>query len=547
MDLLSELVQERLDVFLEDLLGAAGKLSPAVSSTAVKIKIFDTIDKIIRRRRNEHTHFIQLPADVVRLIFGMALNLDRIHDPDLPLDALEEHRRNLFKMRRVSVAWNAFLLARPEYWCAIDVTSPAPESIARAQQTPLCLFSKRGSGVGSTPALERLNSVLLGRMKQVRTLRLDKEDAYDFAIRSLRAGLPDLETLELTKATDWDDMGEEFVPENIGDQLPSIRHLTTVGWQPSADALWLQNLKVLILKSPLELNSHLLRVLSACRNLSKLTLHADDGPESAEEMTDAPSLVDLPHLEEINLEVLMCPDVGYILPILRLPSHSRRFLRIDDEISVEASHSDICRFLYPYPDGSLPPQETTMKIYSDPSSYPRVTYTAGTAGLDLSPALDDPSSTEFPALIQAVQTHIKSPPLTVILHDVDEWGVLIWQRLRDFHMAKIWVKYMERMGLVEVLERLGNKHAPFAPKPAEEEETWPFESLEELTLEETELDPGRLIKMVEARQQYLREFSKAWLKRITLISCLIYGTRLDDAVPRLAAMGVTLISDRFSD
>ncbi|KAG8912672.1 hypothetical protein FRC01_004958 [Tulasnella sp. 417] len=528
MDSLSELVQERLDVFLEDLFGAAGKLSPEVSSAAVKIKIFDTIDKIIRRHRNEHTHFIQLPADVVHLVFGMALNLDQIHDPDLPLDALEEQRRNLFKMRRVSVAWNAFLLSHPEYWCAIEVTSPAPESIAQAQQLPLGLFSKRGSGVGSIPTFERLDAVLLGRMKRVRTLRLDKEDAYDFAIRSLRAGLPDLENLELTKATDWDDMGEEFVPENIGDQLPSIRHLTTVGWQPSADALWLQNLKVLILKSPLELNSHLLRVISACCNLSKLTLLADDGPESAEEMADAPSLVDLPHLEEINLEVSMCPDVGYILPILRLPSHSRRFLRIDDDISVEASPSDICRFLFPYPDGSLLPQETTMKIYPDPP-------------------LDDPSYTEFPALIQAVQTHIKSPPLTVVLHDVDEWGLFIWQRLGDLHMAKIWVKYMERMGLVEVLERLGNKHAPFAPKPAEEKETWPFEELEELTLEETELDPGRLIKVVEDRQQYLREFSKTWLKRITLISCSLYGTRLHDAVPRLAAMGVTLISDRFSD
>ncbi|KAG8898830.1 hypothetical protein FRC00_002282, partial [Tulasnella sp. 408] len=108
-----------------------------------------------------------------------------------------------------------------------------PESIlARAQQTPLCLYSKQGPRTDSTPPLEHFSSTFLGHTPQVRTLRSDRKDAYDFKIRTLRTGLPDLETLELTKATDRDDMDEEFPPENIGDQLPRIRHLTTVGWQP---------------------------------------------------------------------------------------------------------------------------------------------------------------------------------------------------------------------------------------------------------------------------------------------------------------------------
>ncbi|KAG8899383.1 hypothetical protein FRC00_001515 [Tulasnella sp. 408] len=519
MDTLSKLIQERLEVFLEDLLGAAGSLSRAASSPAAKIEIFDTIDKMIRRRRNEHTCFIQLPTDVVHLIFGMALNLDRIHDPDLSLDDLEEHRRNLLSMRCVSVAWNAFLLSRPEYWCVIDITATAPESVARAQQAPLCLYSKQGSGDGSHPSLELLSPILLGRATQVRTIRSDEENAYDFGIRMLRAGLPDLETLELTKATDWADMDED---------------------SPSADALWLRNLRILVLKSPLDLNVHLLRVLTKCTNLAKLTLHADNGPDSAEEMNSAPSLISLPRLKEINMEVHMCSDVGYIAPILRFPDHSRRSLRIDDDVSFEVSPSDICQFLFPDPDGSPAPQETSLEIYDDPDSWPRVAYTAGTASLDLSPSLDDEKYGEFRTLIQAVQAHIKNPPVTLTLHNANKWGRFVWQGLGDVNVTKIWVKHMGRMGIVKILGILGGKHALPIPTSVEHKRG-PFESLKELILGATELDPRHLTSMVEARHQDLLKPSKTWLTKITLISCFLYGIELDDAATELATMGVALI------
>ncbi|KAG8898829.1 hypothetical protein FRC00_002281 [Tulasnella sp. 408] len=518
MDTLSKLIQERLDVFLEDLLGAAGSLSRAASSPAANIEIFDTIDKMIRRRRNEHTCFIQLPTDVVHLIFGMALNLDRIHDPDLPLDDLEEH----------------------QYWCVIDITATAPESVARAQQAPLCLYSKQGSGDGSHPSFELLSPIVLGRATQVRTIRSDEENAYDFGIRMLRAGLPDLETLELTKATDWADMDEDTVPENIGVQLPRIRHLTTVGWQPSADALWLRKLRILVLKSPLDLNVHLLHVLTECINLAKLTLLADNGPDSAEEMNGAPSLISLPRLKEINMGVHMCSDVGYIAPILRFPDHSRRSLRIDDDVSFEVSPSDICQFLLPDPDGSPAPQETSLELYDDPDSWPRVAYTAGTASLDLSPSLDDEKYGEFRTLIQAVQAHIKNPPVTLTLHDANKWGRFVWQGLGDVNVTKIWVKHMGRMGIVKILGILGGKHALPIPTSAEHEKG-PFESLKELILEATELDPRHLTSMVEARHQDLLKPSKTWLTKITLISCFLYGLELDDAATNLATMGVTLI------
>ncbi|KAG9046721.1 hypothetical protein FS837_003787 [Tulasnella sp. UAMH 9824] len=474
----------------------------------------------------------------------MVLNLDRIHDPDLPLNDLEEHHSNLLNMRCVSTAWNAFLLSRPEYWCAIDIAAPAPESIlVRAQHAPLCLYSKQSSETGSLPPFERISSILSGRMTQVRTLRLDKEDVYDLGIRTLRAGCPDLETLELTKATTWEGMDPEFTTENIGDQLPRIRHLTTVGWQPSADASWLQNLQVLILYSPLKVNVNLLRVLSACRDLSRLILHADYGPESAEEMARTPSLIDLPCLREIDLRVDIPADADCILPILRLPSSSQRSLRIEGEMSFGVSSSDISQFLYTHASGLTPPQEAAIEIYCRPNTQPRVVYTVGQAELNFSPGPPtDWAADGFHALIQAVQAHIKDPPLSVTLRDTDARCLSTLKKLADLHITKIGVsgRGVGGSGCEEVLDVLGSTNSVL-PFDAAEDEQWPFESLGELIFERANLDLDDLTRLIRIRQRYLQKFSKTWLQKITLVDCQPDHLNLGEAATKLAVMGVMLV------
>lgn len=106
-------------------------------------------------------------------------------------------------------------------------------------------------------------------------------------------------------------------------------------------------------------------------------------------------------------------------------------------------------------------------------------------------------------------------------------------------MTKIWVKHMVRMGIVKVLGILRGKHALPTPTSAEHKK-WPFESFKELILEATELDPRHLTRMVEARHQEILKSSKTWLTKITLVSCFLYGLKLDDAAPKLATMGITL-------
>lgn len=499
----------------------------------------------MRRRRNQQISFHQLPVDIIHLIFGMVLNLDRIHDYDLPLDDLVQYRVHLFNMRRVSLAWNAVLLSSPRYWCAIDIGTPdrvAASILARAQQTPLCLYFKYGGNFPSTSLLDRGNSVLPGYMAQVKSIRSDDEDVYQEAIRALRGALPNLQTLELTKATNWRLMVGEFLPEDIKADLPAIRHLTTVGWQPSADATWLQNLQILTLKPPLSLNVNLLRILRACRSLSRLTLRADDGPDSAAEMVDAPSLIDLPCLQEIDIELDIALDLGYIVPILRLPSQSRRFLRITRAGPDEASLTDICRFLDPHATGLPPLHEATLKIGQNYGRKSRAVYTAGKGGLDLFVPRKG-GEDQFHDLIQAIQEHNKNPPLSVTLGDTDINGPSALQRLADLNITRIWAEWGvdEAVEIEGVLDVLGSNY-PDLPLNAEEHEKWPFESLRELNIEGTTLDLGYLTRMITIRQQYLRKFSKTWLQKVTLIDCLPGSDMsLEAAATELSAMGVTLV------
>ncbi|KIO26818.1 hypothetical protein M407DRAFT_23885 [Tulasnella calospora MUT 4182] len=476
----------------------------------------------------------------------MALRLDRIHDYDLPLDDLERHRRQLLNMRCVSVGWNAFLLSSPEYWCAIDVAAPEPvvESIlARAKQTPLCLYLKRGSPRGSPSLFGRSNSVLSGYTTQVRTIRSDgrDEDACDLAGRMLRGGLPDLQTLELAGDMDWEFMGEEFFPEYTKADLPGIRHLIAVGWLPGAEAMWHQNLQTLILKPPLRLSVDVLRILSACHNLSKLVLHANDGPDSAEDMAGAPPLIDLPCLQEMDIEVDLPVDAGFIAPILHLPSHCRRFLRIRG-VFQWAPPSDICRFLYSHTGGSSQPPKANIEIYHNSTNQSRATYTFSKGGLDLCPGrLTSGEYDEFRALMQAVQACIKNTQLSVRLRNPNEGCLSTLRKLADLNVTEIWVECTGRVGTTDLLDILGSNY-PVLPSDVAEDEEWPFESLRELIIKGASVDISYLTRMIRIRRRYLRKFSKTWLEKVTLVDRSPYGTKIEQAITQMAAMGVTLVN-----
>lgn len=546
MSPLSELVQMRFDGFLEDLFRATSGPSPIMSSPVAKAEVLRTIDIALHRHMNKYTAFSHLPTDVVHFIFGMVLDLDRIHDFDLPLDDLERHCKNLFRMRCVSSDWNVFLLSTPRYWCTIDLAAPedmVKAILARAKQTPLCLFSKRRYIPGSKLLPGRGCPALLECTTPVRTIRSDDQDTYDFwtRLQLLRETMPDLRTLELTKTAGWEGMGEVLLPEYFGVGLPRIQHLSATGWQPNPGAAWLQNLQTLTLKPPLELNVNMLRVLSACSRVTKLTIHADSGPVSEEELVGAPSVVELPYLQELDIEVDLSLDVGYIVPRLAIPDDTRCFLRII-HIGAQFFVPDICQFLYSGAHESEPPQEALLEIGHRRTLRSVVWYVVGKRTVDLVPEqqMEGVAGDEFFGVLKAIQARIKDLPLTLRVWDLDYWTRRILERLHDLKATRIWLKCTRSEVIPEMLEVLGGYNREL-PDNCADDEQWPFESLRELTIEGATFDADRLIKIFQIRQAYLRKFSKKWIEKVTLIGCSFYDTDVEMAAAELATMRVTLV------
>ncbi|KAG8909664.1 hypothetical protein FRC00_009693, partial [Tulasnella sp. 408] len=210
-------------------------------------------------------------------------------------------------------------------------------------------------------------------------------------------------------------------------------------------------------------------------------------------------------------------------------------------MSFDLSPNDISQFLYTPADGLAPSQEAAMKFYRKSGLEPRVAYTLDQAGLDLHPGpLTGWAYNGFPALMQAVQSHIKEPPLSVTLSEIDKNDLFTLERLADLNITKIWVdcRGADAVRSDDVLDLLGSRY-PVLPFDAAKDEEWPFESLRELIIEGTSLDLNYLTKMIEIRQQYLRKFSKTWLKKVTLVDCPLYGgTSLEEVASKLVAMGV---------
>ncbi|KAG9011184.1 hypothetical protein FRB90_007437 [Tulasnella sp. 427] len=225
--------------------------------------------------------FNRLPTEMVFTIFEIVLALDRIHDPELPLEEIDQHRKSLFNIRNVSTAWNTLLLSSPRVWCAINVSSSqwlVQEVLDRARQTPLCLYS-RWVRTGTPFYRSRdSGSTLSDRGDQIRTIRFQEEATYIYMLAMLliREGTPNLRTLDLTKAIAWHLTDAESVSEQLDLALPNLRYLTGKGWHPLSGASWLQNLKSLTLTPPLSFTPKVMAMLSACSSLLQLSIHVDD-------------------------------------------------------------------------------------------------------------------------------------------------------------------------------------------------------------------------------------------------------------------------------
>ncbi|KIO20430.1 hypothetical protein M407DRAFT_245819, partial [Tulasnella calospora MUT 4182] len=114
---------------------------------------------------------------------------------------------------------------------------------------------------------------------------------------------------------------------------------------------------------------------------------------------------------------------------------------------------------------------------------------------------------------------------------------ILFPRLANVDVRRIWVTAAEDIGAVLAL--IGGR-SPTLPSGTPENTEWPFESAQELTIEDNQVNVKELTRVVGIRQQHLQASSKSWLKRVLLVNCHLKGMPFSKAAKELAALGVVL-------
>ncbi|KAG8949479.1 hypothetical protein FRC04_008578 [Tulasnella sp. 424] len=545
MKALTNTLKLRVDAFI----GETRLLEAPNGGDEDEISLCDALEILVRHRRNKRLLFSRLPTDVIHSVFTSALDIDRIHEPDLPLEVLEDHQKQLFRMRSVCVAWNEFLVSGPRYWLAVNLRTP-PEvlqiTLKRAEQAPLCVYSttSKESRARAEPPCNEDHTVLAGSMVYVRTIRSDHRGFLPLWKKLLQSSMTSLETLDLAANVDWASMDSEHVAGWLSDSLPVVRDVTARGWQPLSSATWLENLRSLSLCRPMKIETNMLRILSQCCNLLSLKVETDGiASDEESESMESPPKIALPHLRKLELELGLLQEVRHLVLSLDIPPHAQGSLRIMSSSRSEEFVEDLAHFIFPDGTESKPPTNPLLEIHTPPDYPEPVTYTAGNRSIKFG----IPERTEewdpFSNIIVVLQNRLNNPPLTVQLDRPTERHATTLRRLGNLNVQKIHVKDPEKH-LDKVLAAIGSRHPNLPSGTVPDGHNWPFESLRECVIEQAGLSLAQLARLVGIRQRYLRTSSKEWLKRITLVACNIWGgLSLSAATWQLGAIGVTLVAD----
>ncbi|KAG8909786.1 hypothetical protein FRC01_006724, partial [Tulasnella sp. 417] len=377
-------------------------------TVAAEIAICEAVQVATRRKRNERTLFSHLPADIVHSIFGIVLDVDRIHDPKLPAKLVNEIPNQLDCMRLVSSAWNHFLLSSPRYWQAIDVGTPRKKitlALERSGAAPLHMYSSYGH-------LEE-SSIRLVPAARVKTLRSTDSGEYLLFRRFLQNPMPVLQTLELAAPSGM--LGGD--PREPFGNFPSLRHLSADRWQPPVHAAFLPNLKELLLyrqREPQIMEVPL--VLSACINLEQLEL--SDAVQGELPGTIAP--ITLPHLQSITLEFRSSKSAVQFIRKLVIPQCLRRSIRVREAVDLDLYIADYRGFmcLEERRLGQQHPKSAAI-LLDGSDAWPRVEYLTGSSEVNFK-VLELPETPAFRDLIQEFQTALGGPPLTVTIERAAE-------------------------------------------------------------------------------------------------------------------------------
>ncbi|KAG9042784.1 hypothetical protein FS837_010389 [Tulasnella sp. UAMH 9824] len=539
MKALTDTLIDRVDAFLKELFSVERR----DGGEKAEIAICEAIEVIIRRRRNSRLVHSRLPADIIHCVFSLALDLDRIHEPDLSLEMLEDHRKQLFQMRCVSAAWNEFLVSGPRYWLAVNLRTPLDilkTNLQHAGETPLCIYSSNRTERRrrTTPSIPD-ELPLLAFMGQVRTIRSNNESLPVWK-GLLQRSMSALETLEITASIDWGNLLNELVAEWLSGTLPMVRNVTSREWQPLSNLAWLGNLRSLVFRRPTRLDVNLLRILGQCSNLSSLRMEVDGTGWNDEEPEDSIPNISLPNLRKLELEFRVLQDVRHLIRRLDIPQSAQGSLNITYAPESEEAVEDLARFIFPEGTQSKPPNNTLLRIHGGEMFYPAlVTYTAGTRSITF---LVPEEGDLFENILIALQNRLNNPPLHVYINIFTWQQVEVLRRLGNLNVDLIRAECTSGF-LDNIFAAIGSRHEILPSGTVGNDHNWPFESLRELILEQADLALSQMPRLVGIRRRYLETSSKGWLKRITLVDCNLRGMSLSLATQQLAGMEVTLVAE----
>ncbi|KAG8921775.1 hypothetical protein FRC01_014901 [Tulasnella sp. 417] len=412
---------------------------------------------------------------------------------------------------------------------AINVMSP-PQAIAasieRSGSAPLCLYYLNKNSQRRSIHLPEDSPF----HTRIRTIRSESAGAGYPLFRGLLRDTPALQTLQFTQSIGYGCWPPKNPIESLGD-LPLIRHLSALGWQPLPGAAWLVNLKELILSPISGPNMELIQVLSTCANLEQLTIVSEGKVEG--ELPVATPPITLARLRSMRLEFASNESAMIIIRRLITPQCLRSSLQVVDAKHLLEYIADYRRFMSlegsctDYPESAC---ITIKYTYTEES----LDYETDSRQLSFKTA----TSAEvrvFLDLVQELQDLYKGPPLTVTIDSLIDRAPLL-SFFHNQNIQAIVVRCAERSQSPDILLRLLGL-PPETPSGPNSTIDWPLKSLKVIDIYNVSVDLTNFTELVEKN---LHKNSKPLLEEIALIGCSFQGMELAEAVERLAAIGITL-------
>ncbi|KAG8979196.1 hypothetical protein FRB90_008196 [Tulasnella sp. 427] len=472
------------------------------------------------------------------------MGLDRIHDHDTPYEALNTHPVERARLRCVSRLWNSFIIDSPNFWSSINIYAPHAELIEfleRAGDSALCVYHQWACGSGKPPTRNQIESVLVPRQGQIRTLRFLNPGLCNLGL-SLVAGSKILRTLELVRPSP----ASGLLINDCRFENPLLRHMSLEFWRLPQDMVLALNLESLVLRDLDYLDLSLFRALSSCSE-SLRRFHIRFNGHSFVE----PDAISFPRLEELRIQALYGGTAKIIMnAVIGPPSMSGIIKTIVGPSDLDLV-DDLSSFLLPTGGNALDATTTTVELELDqiPTWFE---YTRGKRSLQLgfNCGYEGAAAQMYFKLIQAklraLNPLYQDPVTSLIVLGYVRWRMNLLDITSCCNVHKLVIRLSPFDGLAEQVETTIGEHATNDGDSFE----WRFAGLRHLILTWSTscFDPTHLVPYIERRQLELQAMGYPGLEELTFAHCDFFdGIEDSDFVDKLGRIGIAVTEIKDDD